>query len=81
MEKGTNQKKIFHFTNFLNTTILEAELVNVPIVKEKGTKEVGSNKFNTGINIRLAPPPQIALIQNATIAPKKRITNLIIISV
>ncbi len=71
IEKGTNQKKIFQLICFLNTAILEAELVNVPTVKEKGTTEVGNNKLSTGINIKLAPPPQIALIQNAKIAPKK----------
>lgn len=48
---------------FLKTTILDAELVNVPIVNENGTTDVGKSKFKMGIRIRLAPPPQIALIQ------------------
>ena len=72
MEKGTNQKKIFQLIDFLKTTILEAELVTVPTVNENGTSEVGRSKFKIGIKIKLAPPPQIALIQKATIAPMKR---------
>src|SRR5690606_19543925 len=67
IEKGTNQKKIFQFIDFLNTAILEAELENVPIVKAKGTTEEGKIKFRSGINNKLAPPPQIALIQKAII--------------
>jgi len=67
MENGTNQKKIFHFISFLNTATLEAKLINVPMVKENGTTEEGKIKFSSGINIRLAPPPQMALIQNAKI--------------
>ena len=80
IEKGTNHAKIFQLICFLNTAILEAELVKVPIVRENGTTEVGRSKFKTGINIKLAPPPQIALIQKASIAPKKRriIFNVII---
>ena len=80
IENGTNQKNIFQLINFLNTAILDAELVNVPIVNENGTTEVGKSKFRTGIKIKLAPPPQIALIQNAKIAPKKRspIFNIIL---
>lgn len=64
----------------LKTTILEAELEKVPIVNEKGTIEAGSNKFNIGIRIRLAPPPQIALTQNAAIVAKnnKKIFPIII---
>ncbi len=54
---------------FLNTTILEAELVKVPIVNEKGTTDEGNSKLSIGISIRLAPPPQIALTQNANIVP------------
>ena len=53
--------------DLLNTAILEAELVNVPMVKENGTTEDGKVKFNKGISIKLAPPPQMALIQNAKI--------------
>ena len=56
---------------FLKTAIREAELAKVPIVKEKGTTEVGSKRLRTGIKIKLAPPPQIALIQNAKIVPAK----------
>lgn len=72
MEKGTNQKKICHLMCFLKTAIRDTELVKVPIVKEKGTTELGINRLRTGIKIRLAPPPQIALIQNARIVPKKQ---------
>ncbi|MCS3869863.1 hypothetical protein J3D55_002779 [Chryseobacterium ginsenosidimutans] len=49
----------------MKTAILETELVKVPMVKEKGTTELGRIKFKIGINSKLAPPPQIALIQNA----------------
>ena len=70
IENGTNQKKIFQWTDFLKAAIREAELVKVPIVKENGTTDVGIIKLRIGISIKLAPPPQIALIQNATIAPK-----------
>jgi len=34
IENGTNQINIFQFINFLKTTILEAELLKVPMVKE-----------------------------------------------
>ena len=71
MENGTNQRNIFQLIYFLNTTIREAELVKVPIVKEKGTKDAGKSRLSMGIKIKLAPPPQIALIQNAKIVPKK----------
>jgi hypothetical protein len=57
--------------SFLKTIILDAELVKVPIVKEKGTTEVGRSQLSKGTNIKLAPPPQIALIQNARIVAKK----------
>ena len=56
---------------FLKTAIREAELLKVPTVKENGTTDEGKIKFNKGIKIKLAPPPQIALIQNATTVPKK----------
>ena len=70
IEKGTNHKKIFQLIDFLNTAILDAELVNVPIVKANGTTDEGKSKFSIGMSIKLAPPPQIALIQNATtVAP------------
>ena len=79
IEKGTNQKKIFQLICFLKTAIREAELLKVPTVKENGTTDEGKIKFNKGIKIKLAPPPQIALIQNATTVPKKskRIFNMI----
>lgn len=64
----------------LNTAILEAELVKVPIVREKGTNDVGNSRFKIGIRIRLAPPPQIALIQNASIVPANKKTIFKIIS-
>jgi hypothetical protein len=71
IEKGTNQRKIFHLMCFLNTTIREAELANVPMVNEKGTIEEGNTQLRIGISIKLAPPPQIALIQKAmSVAPK-----------
>jgi len=70
IENGTNHKNIFQFIDFLNTAILDAELVNVPIVKAKGITDEGKIKFSSGINIKLAPPPQIALIQNAIIVAK-----------
>lgn len=79
MEKGTNQKKICHLICFLKTAIRDTELVKVPIVKEKGTTELGINRLRTGIKIRLAPPPQIALIQNARIVPKNKSAILNII--
>jgi len=79
MENGTNQKNILQLICFLKTTILDAELVNVPIVNENGTTEVGRSKFKIGIRIRLAPPPQIALIQKATIVPRNNRVNFIII--
>ncbi|GGF10528.1 hypothetical protein GCM10010984_29530 [Chishuiella changwenlii] len=69
IEKGTNQRNIFQFICFLKTAILDTELVNVPIVSEKGTTDVGNSKLRIGISIRLAPPPQIALNQNAKIVP------------
>ncbi len=51
--------------------ILDAELVKVPTVKENGMTDVGKSQFSNGTKIKLAPPPQIALIQNAIIvAPK-----------
>ena len=59
---------------FLNTAILDAELVKVPIVNEKGTTEVGSNRFRIGTNMRLAPPPHIALSQKARIVPENKRT-------
>ncbi|RTZ46604.1 hypothetical protein EJ377_21225 [Chryseobacterium arthrosphaerae] len=65
---------------FLNTAIRDAELVNVPIVREKGTNDAGSSKLRTGIRIRLAPPPQIALIQNASTVPPNNSTIFKIIS-
>lgn len=74
IEKGTNQKNIFQCMCFLNTAILEAELVNVPIVREKGTTEVGNKVFKIGISIKLAPPPQMALIQKAIMVATKRNT-------
>lgn len=64
---------------FLKTTILDAELVNVPIVNENGTTDVGKSKFKMGIRIRLAPPPQIALIQKASIVPRNNRVIFIII--
>ena len=70
IENGTNQKKISHLMDFLKTAILETELENVPIVNEKGIKEDGKIKFKSGIKIKLAPPPQIALIQNAKIVAR-----------
>ena len=79
MENGTNHKKIFQLICRLKTTILETELVNVPIVNEKGMTDEGNIKFKRGIRIRLAPPPQIALIQKATIVLKNRITKFVII--
>ncbi len=63
----------------LKTAILDAELVNVPIVNENGTTDVGSNKFSIGIRIKLAPPPAIALSQKATIVTRKRMLIFIII--
>lgn len=76
IENGTNHKKIFHLICFLKTKILDAELVSVPTVKENGTTDVGSNKFNAGIRIKLAPPPQIALSQNAKIVVKNKNESL-----
>ena len=75
MEKGTNQAKIVQFICFLKTAILDIELEKVPKVKENGTKELGRKRFNIGISIKLAPPPQIVLIQNATILPKNNTSN------
>lgn len=72
IENGTNQKNIFQLIYFLKTTILDAELVKVPMVKEKGTTDVGKSKFKIGITIKLAPPPQIALIQKAIIVTKNK---------
>lgn len=72
IDAGTNQKKIFQLICFLKTIILDAELVKVPIVKENGTTELGNKRLRIGIKIRLAPPPQIALIQNAKIVPKNK---------
>ena len=72
IENGTNQKKIFQCTDFRKATILEAELVKVPTVNENGTRDVGIIRFRIGIKIKLAPPPQIALIQNAKIAPTNK---------
>lgn len=65
IENGTNQMKIFQLMAFRNTAILEAELENVPIVNENGITEEGKIKFKIGIKIKLAPPPEIALIQKA----------------
>lgn len=72
IENGTNQKKMLHFICFLNTTIREAELENVPTVNEKGTSEVGSRILRIGTKIKLAPPPHIALIQKAKIVANSR---------
>ncbi|HQG38026.1 MAG TPA: hypothetical protein PLK15_02760, partial [Chitinophagales bacterium] len=65
IEKGTNQKNIFQLMYFRNTTILDAELVNVPMVSAKGTTDACSSTLSSGNNIKLAPPPHIALIQKA----------------
>ncbi|MFM9598064.1 hypothetical protein ACKI1O_53370, partial [Streptomyces scabiei] len=56
---------------FLKITIREAELAKVPTVSEKGTTEVGKSQFSNGTKIKLAPPPHMALIQNAAIVIKK----------
>ena len=79
MENGTNQRKIFQLICFLNTAILETELVKVPIVNENGTTEVGNNKLRIGIKIKLAPPPQIALNQKAIMVPKNNKIRLTVI--
>lgn len=71
MENGTNHENIFQWICRLNTTILEAELVKVPMVREKGTKAGANRRLRTGIKIRLAPPPQMALIQKEAIVAKK----------
>ena len=76
IEKGTNQKKIFQCTDFRKAAIREAELVKVPIVNENGTTDVGIIKLSIGIRIKLAPPPQIALIQKANIAPRNNMKIL-----
>ena len=70
IENGTNQKKIFQLIFFLNTAILEAELEKVPIVNANGITEEGKIKFNIGIKIKLAPPPEMALIQKAIIVAR-----------
>ncbi|GMV52651.1 MAG: hypothetical protein AMXMBFR68_04430 [Ignavibacteria bacterium] len=57
---------------FLNTTILEIELDTVPTVSENGITETGSTRLSAGSIIRLAPPPHIALIQNARTVPTNR---------
>ena len=72
MENGTNHRKICRLMCFLKTTIRETELATVPVVSVNGTTEAGSMRFRTGIRTRLAPPPQMALIQNAATAPKNR---------
>ena len=64
----------------MNTTTRDAELVKVPIVREKGTTVDGKIKFNIGIITKLAPPPQIELIQKAKIVPRNRNNNFNIIS-
>jgi hypothetical protein len=82
IENGTNQKNIFQLICFLKTAILDTELVKVPIVNENGTTELGNNKLNIGIRMRLAPPPQMALSQKAKIVPEnKRIIFKIIVSI
>jgi len=78
-EKGTNHQNIFHRIYFLKTAILEAELIKVPIVNEKGTTDVGKSQLSSGIKTKLAPPPQIALIQNAAMVAVNSIKNLTII--
>lgn len=55
---------------FLKTAIRDTELVNVPIVRENGTTEAGNKRLRIGIKMRLAPPPQMALSQNAKMVPK-----------
>ncbi len=71
IEKGTNKKKIFQLMCFLKKYILEAELVNVPIVKATGIAVEVNNNESMGINTKLAPPPQMALIQKATMVATK----------
>jgi hypothetical protein len=63
----------------LKTAILDTELVNVPTVRENGTTEAGNKRFRIGIRMRLAPPPQMALSQNAKMVPKNNKTTSIII--
>ena len=70
IENGTNQKKIFQLIAFLNTAILEAELENVPMVNANGITGEGKIKFKMGIKIKLAPPPEMALIQKAIIVAR-----------
>lgn len=55
---------------FLKTTILDAELVNVPIVNENGTTDVGKSKFKMGIRIRLAPTATNSTHPKASIVPR-----------
>ena len=50
----------------------EADEAHVPIESAAGTCAIGKNAPNTGIIIRLAPPPQTALSENARKARKKR---------
>ena len=56
---------------FFKKIIRDAELAKVPTVRENGTTDVGKSQFSNGTKIKLAPPPQIALIQNAIIVAKK----------
>lgn len=71
MELGTKRQNICQRICFLKTAIREAELAKVPTVRENGTTDGGNSTFNMGISIKLAPPPEIALIQNDRMVPRK----------
>ena len=63
-------------------TILDAEEESVPMVREAGICEEGTNMPRAGINRSPAPPPQTALKENATNAQtnKKIIDRIILIN-
>lgn len=56
--------------------ILELELEKVPIDKAAGTCEIGIRAPKIGIKSKPAPPPQIALNENANRAQRKMIIKL-----
>lgn len=76
---GTKYFTICQQTFFLKKTNLEAELVNVPMDIAAGTWTIGNIRPRIGISIRPAPPPQMALIENAIKLTINMIINNIVI--
>ena len=75
---GTKYFTICQQTFSLKIISLEAELVNVPIDIAAGTWTTGNISPSIGMSIRPAPPPQIALIENAMKLTINMIINVVV---